>query len=403
MTINNISRNLIWVIILISGFTLGYYFLNSAFSSQQIQVNGIEWHRTGGFAGVDELLTIKSDGSASYFSNLIGGREFSLSEAEWEELVNVVENTNFKKLESSYGPKSDVADFFSYSLEVKTKSQTIRVEWVDDWASEKPLPDELKMIEENHLSIIQGSGQGAVEGIVHDENGNSVSGLLVSIINGSVGFPEIAVITNNRGFYHIGSIPPGIFTLGAHDDLGNVRGLGSIQIQGGKTSFLNITVDIPGEFDNENITNGNEPTDGKNVQVGITVGRKAIDFTITGLHGNNFSLSEHRGEVVVLEFMATWCGFCKLQHIELEKLNADMPNLTIITMEIDVTLKQDQFKEWALEQNYDWFVSHPPEVGWTYRVAKLPTIIVVDKEGIIQYRAQLTEFRILQSLVLQNK
>ena len=53
------------------------------------------------------------------------------------------------------------------------------------------------------------SSAGGVEGYITDELGRGVTGLRVSIIDGSVGFPEIAVNTREDGYYQIGSIPQG--------------------------------------------------------------------------------------------------------------------------------------------------------------------------------------------------
>jgi hypothetical protein len=205
-------------------------------------ITGIIWQRSGGIAGLDETLEIKSDRSVTLSSNLLGEREFSLSESEWHYLLSVIENSGFTGFEAMYESKTGVADFFAYSLSVKRDSSIKRVEWVDDWASKSELPDGLKEIEEQMLSIIHGTGHGGIEGIVSDEIGRPVARLLVSIIKGSVGFPEIAVITNDKGFYKIGSVPPGVFTLGVHDENGKLIGEGTAYVRGGETSTLDILV-----------------------------------------------------------------------------------------------------------------------------------------------------------------
>ena len=400
MDFNNIDRRVIVAAILISVVTIAYIYQITLFSSQQTQVTRIVWERSGGFAGLDETLAMEADGSATLSSNLIGVVEFMLSQNEWETLLNIIEEPNFMRLDTSYGPRSGVADFFSYSVEVTTKTKTYFIEWVDDWASEKTLPDVLKMIEEYILLIIQGDGSGAIEGTIYDNQGESVSGLVVSIVNGSVGYPEIAVLTGDKGFYSLSSVPPGIFTLGVHDDLGNMIEHGYFHVLSGKTTVLNITVNI--QVDNggeEDPTSPEKPVE-KGPE-GVAVGSRALDFSVVGLEGDTFRLSEHRDEVVIVEFMTTWCGICKLQHVELEKLHEEMSNLTIVTVEIDITLTQDNFITWALEQEYTWLVGHSPEVGWSYRVSGFPTVILVDGEGIIRYRRNLTSFTVLVALVRQ--
>ncbi|MFC1803833.1 carboxypeptidase regulatory-like domain-containing protein [Thermoproteota archaeon] len=206
------------------------------------RITGIMWQRSGGFAGLEETLEIEPDGSVTLSSNLLGEKEFTLSETEWNNLLSVIENSGFTGFEASYKSGSGVADFFTYSLTIERGSSTKRVEWVDDWASESELPDGLKDIEEHILSIIQGTEPGGVEGSISDELGRPVAGLIVSIVDGSVGFPEIAVLTREDGFYQIGSVPPGVFTLGAHDEKGELLGQKTFQIVSGETSTVDITL-----------------------------------------------------------------------------------------------------------------------------------------------------------------
>jgi len=205
-------------------------------------ITGITWQRSGGFAGLDETLEMEPDGSVTLSSNLLGAKEFTLSETEWNQLLSVIENSGFTGFEASYEPRSGVADFFTYSLTVTRGSSSKRVEWVDDWAAMSELPDGLKDIEEHILSIIQGTEPGGVEGIISDELGRPGVGLRVSIVEGSVGFPEIAVLTTEDGFYRIGSVPPGVFTIGVHDEEGERIAQKTFQVVSGETSTVDITL-----------------------------------------------------------------------------------------------------------------------------------------------------------------
>jgi hypothetical protein len=58
----------------------------------------------------------------------------------------------------------------------------------------------------------------------------------------SVGFPEIAAMTNEDGYYQIRSIPPGTFTLGVHDEEGERLGQKTFRVERGKISKVDITL-----------------------------------------------------------------------------------------------------------------------------------------------------------------
>ena len=83
---------------------------------------------------------------------------------------------------------------------------------------------------------------GGVEGFITDELERGIPGLRVSIINGSVGFPEIAVTTREDGYYQIGSIPPGTFTLAVHDDQGETLTQKEFQVESEKTTTMDIVL-----------------------------------------------------------------------------------------------------------------------------------------------------------------
>lgn len=116
----------------------------------------VEFHRTGGFAGFDDMLTVEQGGAASLKSSMHGDVEFTLTEAQWTGLVNLIKETDFSTLESSYDPSSGVADFFSYALMVQVGGEEAEVMWVDGWASENPVPGELTALQEYLLDIIDG-------------------------------------------------------------------------------------------------------------------------------------------------------------------------------------------------------------------------------------------------------
>ncbi len=237
-----VSGRRMWIVLVVVAVAAAVVYYYAFMMNPAPEITGIVWSRSGGFAGFDETLTIGSEGSAVLSSNYLGDAEFTLTEEEWEGLGALITDSGFMELDANYGAKSGVADFFTYSLTVELDSTSKKVQWVDDWASEGELPSGLGDIGEAILVLIQGTGTGGVEGVVSDDSGNLMPGLSVMIIRGSAGFPEIAAITGEDGGYSIGSIPPGVFTLGVRGESGELLAEDSVFVRGGETSRLDFVV-----------------------------------------------------------------------------------------------------------------------------------------------------------------
>ena len=134
---------------------------------------------------------------------------------------------------------------------------------------------------------------------------------------------------------------------------------------------------------------------------GTKVDEWAMDIEIDGLNKTRFVLSEHRGEVVVVEFMTTWCGFCERQHEVLKKLWEEVDDVYIASIDVDVNLPISELEKWVAAKGVHWFHGHSPEAGVIYKVSGVPTVIVIDKDGVIRYRGHFTPFDKLQLLIKQ--
>ena len=120
------------------------------------------------------------------------------------------------------------------------------------------------------------------------------------------------------------------------------------------------------------------------------VGEPAPDFTLTGLDGETFSLSAQRGEVVVLNFWATWCLPCLAEMPELEALHQELGNdgVRIVGISQDAG-GTDEIRQMAERLGITYPVLPDPafQVATRYGgIPVLPTTIFVGPDGRIAIR-----------------
>ena len=70
--------------------------------------------------------------------------------------------------------------------------------------------------------------------------------------------------------------------------------------------------------------------------VGLVVGEPAPDFSLVDLKGQTWTLSDLKGQVVFINFWATWCAPCKEEMPSLDRLqtNKDLSNLKVFVINI---------------------------------------------------------------------
>jgi thiol-disulfide isomerase/thioredoxin len=135
----------------------------------------------------------------------------------------------------------------------------------------------------------------------------------------------------------------------------------------------------------ENTTTSKEtqtPTDQPSA-TNLQVGKESPDFTLQNLEGEEVSLSDYRGKIVILNFWATWCKYCVQEMPDLQKF--DDENEDLVVLAVNVEEDYDIVKNYIDNTNYSFpvLLDKSGDISSNYLVSAFPTSFFIDKNGIL--------------------
>ncbi len=124
-----------------------------------------------------------------------------------------------------------------------------------------------------------------------------------------------------------------------------------------------------------------------NVQAGSLTGQ-AHDFTLKSREGDNIRLNELAGQVVLINFWASWCGPCRKEMPKLEELHKKYKDLGVTILGINI----DENPEFSKRVLKDITVTFPilydseSKVSEQYSIEAMPSTFLVDRSGNFRFR-----------------
>lgn len=115
------------------------------------------------------------------------------------------------------------------------------------------------------------------------------------------------------------------------------------------------------------------------------LGNPAANFTLPDLAGNTVSLADFKGQPVILNFWATWCGPCEAEMPEINKAYLKHKEEGLVVLAIDLAEHPDTVKSFVdyYELAFTILLDRNKEVGKLYGARALPTTYFIDRSGTI--------------------
>lgn len=122
-------------------------------------------------------------------------------------------------------------------------------------------------------------------------------------------------------------------------------------------------------------------------RIGTKVGDTAPDFQLAGLDGAQLKLADLHGQPAVLIFWTAWCPVCKEEAPHFNQLAATYEPQGVRVVGINIQDSPARTEGGVKEFGIKYRIVRDADASVTrrYKVAGTPTIIFLDRNGVVRY------------------
>jgi peroxiredoxin len=113
----------------------------------------------------------------------------------------------------------------------------------------------------------------------------------------------------------------------------------------------------------------------------------APSFTLNGLGGETGTLSQYKGQVVMLNFWATWCGPCQQEMPLLDQMYRKYKPAGFTLIGVNVDKEAPAVRQLLARRPVSFPVLLDPasQVSNAYHVDEMPSTVLIDRKGNVRF------------------
>ena len=122
-------------------------------------------------------------------------------------------------------------------------------------------------------------------------------------------------------------------------------------------------------------------------QASVQLASNAPDFTLRSVAGTNLRLQEQRGQVVLVNFWATWCGPCRQEMPHLNRIYDKYRSAGFVLLGVNIDEDPRAAADLAakLGLKFPVLLDSDKKVSRVYDMSAMPATLMIDRDGRVRH------------------